>query len=139
MTDIRPLHDLVLIEPKPLELKSPGGIIIPESAAEKQYEGTVLAVGPGSFVAHQEINEIGIVTTKPLHRPMPVKVGDRVLYSKYSGTDLKHDGKDLKLIDASLIACVLEPVETEKAHGDFQHFREPASDIPDKAYTTRSA
>ena len=74
---IKPLADRVLVEPAAAETKTSSGIIIPDSAKEKPQKGTVVAVGSG---------------TK--ENPMTVKVGDNVLYGKYSGTELQHDGKD---------------------------------------------
>ena len=74
---IKPLADRVLIEPAAAETKTSSGIIIPDTAKEKPQKGTVVAVGPG---------------TK--ENPITVKVGDQVLYGKYAGTELQHEGKD---------------------------------------------
>ena len=73
---IQPLEDRVLIEPAEAEEKTASGIIIPDTAKEKPQEGVVVACGPGTE-----------------DHPMSVREGDRVLYGKYSGTELKHDGK----------------------------------------------
>ena len=83
---IKPLGDRVLVRPlKEMEV-SKGGIIIPDSAKEKPLEGEVLAVGPGRTRDDGNIN------------PMTVKVGDKVLYGKYAGTDLKYDGEEYLLL-----------------------------------------
>jgi chaperonin GroES len=81
---IKPLADRVLVEPAAAETKTSSGIIIPDSAKEKPQKGTVVAVGSG---------------TK--ENPMTVKVGDNVLYGKYSGTELQHDGKDYLIMKES--------------------------------------
>jgi chaperonin GroES len=83
---IRPLHDRLLVKRVDEETKTKGGIIIPDTAKEKPQEGKVIAVGAG------KVNEDG--TT----RPMDVKAGDRILFSKYAGTDVKVDGEDLIII-----------------------------------------
>ena len=83
---IRPLHDRILVKRVDEETKTKGGIIIPDTAKEKPQEGKVIAVGAG------KVNEDG--TT----RPMDVKTGDRILFSKYAGTDVKVDGEDLIII-----------------------------------------
>ena len=83
---IRPLHDRILVKRIDEETKTKGGIIIPDTAKEKPQEGKVIAVGAG------KVNEDG--TT----RPMDVKAGDRILFSKYAGTDVKVDGEDLIII-----------------------------------------
>ena len=79
--NFKPLADRVLVEPTAAETKTASGIIIPDTAKEKPQEGTVLAVGPGKK-----------------DEPMTVKVGDKVLYGKYSGTELKLDGKDYLIV-----------------------------------------
>ncbi|MCU0668222.1 MAG: co-chaperone GroES [Myxococcota bacterium] len=83
---IRPLHDRILVKRIEGEEKTKGGIIIPDTAKEKPQEGKVVAVGGG------KVNEDGTV------RPMDVKNGDRILFSKYAGTDVKVDGDDLIII-----------------------------------------
>jgi chaperonin GroES len=80
---LRPLHDRVLIRGIEQETKTAGGILIPDSAKEKPTEGEILAVGPGAR------SEDGRV------QPLDVMVGDRVLYGKWSGTEIKLDGEDL--------------------------------------------
>ena len=82
----RPLHDRVLVRRIEAEEKTAGGIIIPDSAKEKPSEGEVVAVGTGSKA------EDGTVT------PLDVKAGDRVLFGKWSGTEVKLDGEDLLIM-----------------------------------------
>ena len=85
----RPLHDRVLIKVLDSEEKTSGGIIIPDTAKEKPQEGEVVAVGPGA------INDGGKLT------PMDVKVGDVVLFGKWSGTEVKIDGKEYSIMKES--------------------------------------
>ena len=91
----RPLHDRVVIEPLDTETKTAGGIIIPETAKEKPMQGKVVAVGPGGR------DEAGKV-----HK-LDVKKGDTVLYGKWSGTEVKIDGKDLMIMKESDIMGVV--------------------------------
>ena len=93
---IRPLHDRVIIKRLEEERKSAGGILIPDSATEKPVRGKVLAVGKG------KISEDGGV------RALDVKVGDNVLFGKYSGTEVKVDGEDLLVMKEEDILAVLE-------------------------------
>ena len=81
---IKPLADRVLVQPSSAETKTASGIIIPDSAQEKPQKGKVVAVGPG---------------TK--ENPISLKIGDRILYGKYSGTELKHDGIDYLIMKES--------------------------------------
>ena len=90
----RPLHDRVLIKVLDSEEKTSGGIIIPDTAKEKPQEGEVVAVGPGA------INDGGKLT------PMDVKVGDVVLFGKWSGTEVKIDGKEYSIMKESDIMGV---------------------------------
>ena len=90
----RPLHDRVLIKVLDSEEKTSGGIIIPDTAKEKPQEGEVVAVGPGA------INDGGKLT------PMDVKVGDIVLFGKWSGTEVKIDGKEYSIMKDSDIMGV---------------------------------
>ena len=92
----RPLHDRVLIQPVEQDTKTKGGIIIPDTAKEKPVEGKVIAVGPG---ARDENGKL---------RPLDVKVGDRVLYGKWSGTEVKVDGEDVLIVKESDIMDVIE-------------------------------
>ena len=91
----RPLHDRVVVKRIDAEEKSAGGIIIPETAKEKPQEGKVIAVGPGGR------DESGRLT------PLDVKVGDRVLFGKWSGTEVKVDGEDLLIMKESDIMGVV--------------------------------
>jgi len=91
MSVIKPLYDRVLIEPEKVEEKTPSGIIIPDTAKEKPIVGVVIETGNG---------------TKD--NPMTVKKGDRVIYSKYSGNEIKIDGKEYIIIKESDIYAILE-------------------------------
>ena len=79
---IRPLHDRILVKRIDEEEKTKGGIIIPDTAKEKPQEGKVIAVGAGKVLEDGKV------------RPMDVKAGDRILFSKYAGTDVKLEGED---------------------------------------------
>jgi chaperonin GroES len=92
----RPLHDRVLVRRITAEEKTAGGIIIPDTAKEKPQEGEVLAVGAGT------INEKGEV------RPLDVKAGDRILFGKWSGTEVKLDGEELLIMKESDVMGILE-------------------------------
>ena len=92
----RPLHDRVVIRRVEQEEKSTGGIIIPDTAKEKPMEGEVIAVGPGGR------DETGKLL------PIDVKVGDRVLFGKWSGTEVKIDGEELLIMKESDIMGVVE-------------------------------
>ena len=92
----RPLHDRVLIRRVESEEKTSGGIIIPDTAKEKPMEGEVVAVGPG---ARGEDGKI---------QPMDLKAGDRVLFGKWSGTEVKLDGEELIIMKESDIMGVLD-------------------------------
>src|ERR1019366_8161946 len=96
MANIRPLHDRVIVKRVKEEEKSKGGIIIPDTAKEKPIEGEVLAVGNGKVL------EDGTV------RKLDVKVGDRVLFGKYGGTEVKVDGEDRLILREDDILGVLE-------------------------------
>jgi chaperonin GroES len=92
---LRPLGDRVWVEPIEREGTTASGIVLPETAKEKPMEGKILAVGPG---ARQENGE---------RTPLDVKVGDRVLFAKYAGTEFKHDGsKYLIMRESDLLAIV---------------------------------
>ncbi|HYM30980.1 MAG TPA: co-chaperone GroES [Candidatus Cybelea sp.] len=99
---LRPLHDRVLIRLVEQEAKTSGGIIIPDTAKEKPMEGEVVAVGPGLR------DEEG-----KLH-PLDVKSGDRVLFGKWSGTEIKLDGKDLMIMKESDLLGVIEQAVSKK-------------------------
>ncbi len=98
----RPLHDRVVIRRIEGEEKTKGGIIIPDTAKEKPQEGEVIAVGPGAR------DESGKLV------PLDVKAGDRVLFGKWSGTEVKIDGEDLLIMKESDILGVLEHSEKSK-------------------------
>ena len=93
---IRPLHDRVIVKREEEERKSPGGIVIPDTAAEKPMQGQIIAVGPG---ARGDDNEL---------IPLDVKKGDLVLFGKWSGTEVKIDGQDLLIMKESDILGILE-------------------------------
>jgi len=93
---LKPLHDRVLVEPVEAEEKSAGGIIIPDTAKEKPMEGKIMAVGSGAR------SEDGKIT------PLDVKKGDRVLYGKWSGTEVKIEGTDLLIMKESDIMGIVE-------------------------------
>ncbi len=93
---IRPLHDRVIVKRVEEELTSAGGIVLPGSAAEKPSEGEVLAVGTGKLLDNGDV------------RPIDVKVGDKVLFGKYSGSEVKIDGDELLVMREEDIMGVLE-------------------------------
>jgi len=100
----RPLHDRVVVRRIEAEEKTSGGIIIPDTAKEKPMEGEVVAVGPGAR------GEDGKV------QPLDVKAGDRVLFGKWSGTEVKLDHEDLIIMKESDIMGIIEPgAATRKA------------------------
>jgi chaperonin GroES len=92
----RPLHDRVLVRRVTAEEKTRGGIIIPDTAKEKPQEGEVIAVGSGT------LNDKGEM------RPLDVRAGDRILFGKWSGTEVKLDGEELLIMKESDIMGVLE-------------------------------
>ena len=93
---IRPLHDRVVIRRTEEERTSPGGIVIPDAAAEKPIKGEVLAVGNGKLLDSGDV------------RPLDLKVGDQVLFGKYSGTEVKVDGEELLVMREDDIMAVIE-------------------------------
>ena len=93
---IRPLHDRVIVKRLEEERTSPGGIVIPDSAAEKPIQGKVVAIGKGKIL------EDGTV------RALDVKVGDKILFGKYSGTEVKVDGEDLLVMREEDVMAVIE-------------------------------
>ena len=93
---LKPLGGRVIVEPIEQEEMTAGGIILPETAKEKPQEGKILAAGPGD----RDENGVRIA--------MDVKVGDRVLYAKYSGTEVKMDGKKLLIMRESDILAIVE-------------------------------
>ncbi len=94
--NIRPLHDRVVVERQEEEKTSAGGIVLPDSATEKPSKGKVVAAGNGKITENGEV------------RPLDVKVGDLVLFGKYSGTEVKVDGVDLLVMREDDIMAVIE-------------------------------
>ncbi|MEI1251312.1 co-chaperone GroES [Rhizobium aouanii] len=92
----RPLHDRILVRRVDSEEKTKGGIIIPDTAKEKPQEGEVIAVGPGAR------NDAGQI------QPLDVKVGDRILFGKWSGTEIKINGEDLLIMKESDVMGIIE-------------------------------
>lgn len=92
----RPLHDRVVVEPLEEDEKTAGGIIIPDTAKEKPMQGKVLAVGPGNRGEDGKLNALD------------VKKGDKVLYGKWSGTEVKLDGKTMLIMRESDIMGVMQ-------------------------------
>lgn len=86
----KPINDRVVVKPLPVEEKTKGGIIIPDTAKEKPQQGEIIAVGPGKEGAHLNVN-----------------IGDRVLYGKYAGQELKYDGEDYLIMREDDILVVL--------------------------------
>ncbi len=93
---IRPLHDRVIVKRLEEERVSAGGIVIPDTAAEKPVQGKVVAVGKGKILEDGQV------------RPLDVKVGDKILFGKYSGTEVKVDGEDLLVMREDDIMAVIE-------------------------------
>ncbi|MGR9073842.1 MAG: co-chaperone GroES [Gammaproteobacteria bacterium] len=93
---IRPLHDRVIVKRVEEERTSSGGIVLPDSAKEKPSQGQVLAVGKGKLLDSGEV------------RPLDVKVGDRILFGKYAGNEVKVDGEELIVMREEDIMGVLE-------------------------------
>ena len=102
-TKFRPLPDRVVVKRIDAEEKSTGGIIIPDTAKEKPSQGQVIAVGPGGR------DEAGKLI------PIDIKVGDRVLFGKWSGTEVKLDGKEVLIMKESDILGIVESAKGKKA------------------------
>ena len=94
--NIRPLHDRVIVRRREEERTSSGGIVIPDNATEKPIQGEILAVGKGKLIEGGDL------------RPLDVEVGDRVLFGKYSGTEVKVEGEDLLVMREEDIMGVVE-------------------------------
>jgi chaperonin GroES len=94
--NIRPLHDRVVVRRLEEEKMSPGGIVIPDSATEKPIQGEVVAVGNGKILESGEV------------RGLDVKAGDKILFGKYSGTEVKIDGEELLVMREDDIMGVIE-------------------------------
>jgi chaperonin GroES len=92
---IRPLHDRVIVKRLEAETKTAGGIVIPDTATEKPIKGEIVAVGNGKVLEDGKV------------RALDVKVGDKVLFGKYSGTEVKVDGQDLVVMKEDDIMAVL--------------------------------
>ena len=93
---LKPLHDRLIVRPAQAEEVTKGGIILPDTAKEKPVQGEVLAAGPG------KLDEAGKLA------PMGVKVGDSVLYGKYSGTEISLDGEDVLIMRESDVFAIVE-------------------------------
>ena len=92
---IRPLHDRVIVKRLEEERTSPGGIVIPDTAAEKPIQGKIVAVGKGKILEDGKV------------RPLDVKVGDKILFGKYSGTDIKIDGEEVLILREDEVLAVV--------------------------------
>ena len=94
--NIRPLHDRAVIRRMEEERKSAGGIVIPDSATEKPIRGEVVAVGKGKLLENGDV------------RPMDIRIGDKVLFGKYAGTEVKLNGEELLVMREDDIMAVVE-------------------------------
>jgi len=94
--NIRPLHDRLIVKREADERKSPGGIVIPDTAAEKPIFGKVVAVGKGKILENGQV------------RAPDVRVGDKILFGKYSGTEVKVDGQELVVMREEDVMAVVE-------------------------------
>jgi len=104
MANFRPLHDRVVVRRLNAEEKTAGGIIIPDTAKEKPQEGEVVAAGPGAY------NDAGHLVA------LEVKAGDRVLFGKWSGTEVKIDGEELLIMkESDILGIVTAPASKKKA------------------------
>ena len=93
---IRPLHDRVIVKREDEERKSPGGIVIPDTAAEKPIRGKIVAVSKGKILEDGKV------------RPLDLKVGDKILFGKYGGTEVKVDGDELLVMREEDVMAVIE-------------------------------
>jgi len=93
---LRPIGDKVVVQPAERETMTPSGIVLPDTSKEKPQEGKVLAVGPGRLLENGD------------HASIDVKEGDRVIYSKYSGTEFKQDGEELLVLSERDILAVID-------------------------------
>ena len=96
MTKIRPLQDRLIVKRMAEEEKTKGGIIIPDTAKEKPIEGKVIAAGNGKVLEDGKV------------RPLDVKAGDRILFSKYAGTEIKIDGEDRVILREEDVLAIVE-------------------------------
>ncbi len=92
---IKPLEDRIVVQAVEAETTTASGLVIPDTAKEKPQEGTVLAVGPGRFEDGARV-------------PLDVKIGDKVLYSKYGGTEVKYSGEEYLVLSARDVLAVIE-------------------------------
>ena len=92
---IKPLEDRILVKAVEAEQTTASGLVIPDTAKEKPQEGDVLAVGPGRFEDGQRL-------------PLDIKVGDKVIYSKYGGTEVKYNGEEYLILSSRDVLAVLE-------------------------------
>ena len=92
---IKPLEDRILVKAIDAEQTTASGLVIPDTAKEKPQEGEVLAVGPGRFEDGQRL-------------PLDIKVGDKVIYSKYGGTEVKYDGEEYLILSSRDVLAILE-------------------------------
>jgi chaperonin GroES len=95
--NLRPLEDRIVVKAAEAETTSPGGIVLPANAQEKPQEGEVLATGPGRF--NEALGELV---------PMTISVGDKVVYSKYGGTEVTSEGEDYLILTARDVLAVVE-------------------------------
>ena len=93
---LKPLNDKIIVEKAPAEEKTEGGLYLPSSSQEKPQEGTIVAAGPG------------ILDDKGERKPLQVKEGDKVLYSKYSGTEIKINRKELLIMSEKDVLAIIE-------------------------------
>lgn len=93
--DIKPLEDRIVIQQRDAEETTASGLVIPDSAKEKPQEGEVIAVGPGR------------ISDNGTRIPLDIKVGDRVIYSKYGGTEVKHNGEEYLVLSARDVLAVV--------------------------------
>jgi len=93
---IRPLHDRIFVKQLEAEDKTPGGIIIPDSAKEKPHQGKVMAVGKGKILKDGSV------------RPLDVKVGDKILFEKYAGSTIKMGGDEVMILREEEILAIIE-------------------------------
>jgi chaperonin GroES len=93
---LKPLDDRIVVKPNDAEERTASGLVIPDTAQEKPQQGTVLAVGPGRWS-----DDTG------KHSPLDIKVGDTVLYSKYGGTEVAHEGDDLLILTSRDVLAIV--------------------------------
>jgi len=97
LVKIRPLHDRVIVKRLEEDRSSPGGIVIPDTAAEKPTRGKIVAVGKGKILENGQV------------RPCDVRVGDSILFGKYNGTEVKVEGEELLVMREADVMAVIEP------------------------------